>query len=93
MRQAALFDREGARVTLERGLATWRRLPEKDRAAFEVSPAFRTLGDVLAIFGLDRDAVEAYREAIATSRRAEDTGAAYTRWRGCRIGTVITSPP
>ena len=34
MRQAALFDRKGARVTLERGLATWRRLPEKDRAAF-----------------------------------------------------------
>ena len=77
MRQAALFDREGARRTLERSLATWLRLPEKDRPAFEVSPAYRTLGDVLQTFGLDRDAVEAYREAIETSRLAEDTGAAY----------------
>ncbi len=77
MRQAALFDREGARRTLERSLATWLRLPEIHQAAFEVSPAYRTLGDVLQTFGLDTEAVEAYRQSIGTSRRAEDTGAAY----------------
>lgn len=77
MLQAARFDREGARATLERSLAAWRRMTPADQPRYQASPAFRTLGEVLVTLGRDQDATEAFREAIRTARGSEEAGEAY----------------
>jgi DNA-binding SARP family transcriptional activator/tetratricopeptide (TPR) repeat protein len=76
-RQAALFQRDLACTSVERGLALWYALPDGRRSSYPASAALRLLGDLRQIAAREDDAAAAYRESIAAAQDLEDQGAAW----------------
>jgi DNA-binding SARP family transcriptional activator/tetratricopeptide (TPR) repeat protein len=76
-REAALLQRASALATLDRGLAVWTTMPDIERNRFAVSPALDTRGRLLLVLGRESEAIDSFRQAIATGRDAEQVGAGY----------------
>lgn len=76
-RQITLFDARGARDLLGRALAVWSQLSLSEQGAWDASTAWRIFGDVVLAEGAERQAEEAYRQAIAAARNSAELGTAY----------------